>query len=159
MVALREIKHYQRDEVLRKKSRPVEKIDSRILTLLDDMAETMYKAEGVGLAAPQVGVLRRVVVIDIGEGILELINPEIIEEEGQQLAEEGCLSIPGLAAQVKRPARVVVTALNRHGEEIRIEGNELLARALCHEIDHLDGILYIDKAEPGTLGKVEQVSE
>jgi len=154
-VALREIRHYERDEVLRKKARPVDKIDDRILTLLDDMAETMYKAEGVGLAAPQVGILRRVVVIDIGEGIIELINPEIIEQEGEQIGAEGCLSVPGLSGIVKRPARVVVTALNRHGERIKIQGEDLLARALCHEIDHLDGILYLDKVEPGTLERVE----
>ncbi len=154
-VALREIRHYERDEVLRKKARPVERIDDRILTLLDDMAETMYNAEGVGLAAPQVGILRRVVVIDVGEGIIELINPEIIEQEGEQVAIEGCLSIPGLSGMVKRPARVVVSALNRHGERIEIEGTDLLARALCHEIDHLDGILYVDKVEPGTLERVQ----
>ena len=154
-VALREIRHYERDEVLRKKARPVERIDDRILTLLDDMAETMYNAEGVGLAAPQVGILRRVVVIDVGEGVIELINPEIIEQEGEQVAIEGCLSVPGLSGIVKRPARVVVTALNRHGERIEIEGTDLLARALCHEIDHLDGILYVDKVEPGTLERVQ----
>lgn len=154
-MALREIRHYERDEVLRKKARPVERIDDRILTLLDDMAETMYNAEGVGLAAPQVGILRRVVVIDVGEGVIELINPEIIEQEGEQVAIEGCLSIPGLSGMVKRPARVVVSALNRHGERIEIEGTDLLARALCHEIDHLDGILYVDKVEPGTLERVQ----
>lgn len=119
------------------------------------MAETMYNAEGVGLAAPQVGILRRVVVIDVGEGVIELINPEIIEQEGEQVAIEGCLSIPGLSGMVKRPARVVVSALNRHGERIEIEGTDLLARALCHEIDHLDGILYVDKVEPGTLERVQ----
>ncbi|NLI59970.1 MAG: peptide deformylase [Clostridiales bacterium] len=154
-MALREIKHYERDKVLRKISRPVEKINERTLTLLDDMAETMYDADGVGLAAPQVGVLRRIVVIDVGEGIIELINPEIKDQEGEQVAMEGCLSIPGLIGQVKRPARIVVRALNRHGEKIEIEGNEVLARALCHELDHLDGVLYIDKVEPGTLEKVE----
>jgi peptide deformylase len=154
-VALREIKHYQRDEILRKKSRPVDKIDKRILTLLDDMAETMYKAEGAGLAAPQVGILRRVVVIDVGEGLIELINPKILNKEGEQMAMEGCLSIPGLTGQVKRPLKVVVSGLDRNGEEIKIEGSHLLARALCHEIDHLDGILYIDKVEPGTLEKVQ----
>jgi len=154
-VALREIRHYERDEVLRKKARPVERIDDRILTLLDDMAETMYNAEGVGLAAPQVGILRRVVVIDVGESVIELINAEIIEQEGEQVAIEGCLSIPGLSGMVRRPARVVVSALNRHGERIEIEGTDLLARALCHEIDHLDGILYVDKLEPGTLVRVQ----
>lgn len=154
MVALREIKHYLNDNILRKKSRPVDKIDERILTLLDDMAETMYKAEGVGLAAPQVGILRRVVVIDIGEGLLELINPVIIEEDGEQCAMEGCLSVPGLTGQVKRPLKVVVEGLDRQGKKIKVEGSELLARALCHEIDHLDGTLYIDKVEAGTIEEV-----
>ncbi|HHY90543.1 MAG TPA: peptide deformylase [Clostridiales bacterium] len=135
------------DPILRKKSRRVEKIDERILTLLDDMAETMYEAEGVGLAAPQIGVLRRVVVIDIGEGIIELINPEIIDAKGEIVEPEGCLSIPGVTGNVKRPEWVKVKALNRFGEEIEIEGRDLLARALCHEIDHLEGILFTDKLE------------
>lgn len=134
------------DEVLRKVSRKVEVIDDRILTLLDDMKETMYKAEGVGLAAPQVGVLRRVVVIDIGEGLLELINPVVMHESGEQLEEEGCLSIPGIRGQVKRPAKVIVRALDRKGETIEMTGSGLLAIALCHEIDHLNGILFTDKA-------------
>ncbi|HHZ12929.1 MAG: peptide deformylase [Caldicoprobacterales bacterium] len=155
-MALREIKHYERDEVLRKKARPVDKIDNRILLLLDDMAETMYNAEGVGLAAPQVGVLRRIVVIDIGEGIIELINPEIVEEQGEQMDMEGCLSIPGITGLVKRPAKVKVVGLNRYGEKIELEGENLLARALCHEIDHLNGILYLDRVEPGTLRRVDQ---
>ncbi len=134
------------DEVLRKVSRKVEVIDDRILTLLDDMKETMYKAEGAGLAAPQVGVLRRVVVIDIGEGPIELINPVIVYESGEQLEEEGCLSIPGVRGQVKRPAKVIVRALNRKGETVELTGTELLAVAFCHEIDHLNGILFTDKA-------------
>lgn len=161
-MALREIKHYNRDSVLRKKARPVDKIDERILTLLDDMVETMYDAEGVGLAAPQVGVLRRVVVMDIGDegdGLVELINPEIVEYEGEQVGAEGCLSVPGLTGQVKRPLRVVVKGLNRQGEEIEIVGSELLARALCHETDHLDGILYIDKVLPNTLKQVQEGDE
>lgn len=144
-MAIRDIKHYQRDDILRKKSKPVDKIDDRIITLLDDMAETMYHADGVGLAAPQVGILKRVIVIDIGEGLIELINPEIIWEKGEQDGEEGCLSIPGYSARVKRPAQVKVKGLNRKGEEIEIVGKGLLARALCHEIDHLDGILFIDR--------------
>ncbi|HZJ57753.1 MAG TPA: peptide deformylase [Clostridia bacterium] len=158
-MALREIKHYERDDVLRKKARPVEKIDKRILLLLDDMAETMYNAEGVGLAAPQVGILRRVAVIDIGDGIIELINPEIVERQGEQADMEGCLSIPGLTGIVKRPDKVKIVGLNRDGEKIELEGEALLARALCHEIDHLDGILYIDRIEPGTLKRVDQETE
>ncbi len=142
---------YDKDDVLRKKSKPVEKIDKRILELLDDMAETMRHADGVGLAAPQVGILRRVVVIDVGEGLIELINPEIVETSGQQRGAEGCLSIPGVRGEVIRPEKVKVKALNRKGEPIEITGTGLLARALCHEIDHLDGILFIDKVVPGTL--------
>lgn len=134
------------DEVLRKVSRKVEVIDDRILTLLDDMKETMYKAEGVGLAAPQIGVLRRVVVIDVGEGAIELINPVIVFEGGEQLEEEGCLSVPGIRGQVKRPAKVIVRAMDRKGKTFELEGSELLAIAFCHEIDHLNGILFTDKA-------------
>ncbi|WP_394355738.1 peptide deformylase [Caldicoprobacter guelmensis] len=142
---------YGKDDVLRKKSKPVEKIDKRVLELLDDMAETMRHADGVGLAAPQVGILRRVVVIDVGEGLIELINPEIVESSGEQRGAEGCLSIPGIRGEVIRPERVKVKALNREGEQIEVTGTGLLARALCHEIDHLDGILFIDKVVPGTL--------
>ena len=133
------------DEILRKISRPVNEIDKRTKTLLDDMAETMYKNEGVGLAAPQVGVLRRIVVIDIGEGLLELINPEIVQTEGSKIDVEGCLSIPGKRGTVERPTKVVVNALNRKGKAIQVTGEGLLAVALCHELDHLDGILYTDK--------------
>ncbi|MBM7685506.1 peptide deformylase [Defluviitalea raffinosedens] len=143
-MALRQIRK-DGDEILRKKSKEVKEITPSILTLLDDMAETMYHAEGVGLAAPQVGVLKRIVVIDVGDGIIELINPEIIEEEGEQIGAEGCLSIPGLSGEVKRPQRVKVKALNRHGEEIILEGEGLLAVAFCHEIDHLNGVLFTDK--------------
>ncbi|MBR6499133.1 MAG: peptide deformylase [Clostridia bacterium] len=133
------------DEILRKISRPVNEIDKRTKTLLDDMAETMYKNEGVGLAAPQMGVLRRIVVIDIGEGLLELINPEIVQTEGSKIDVEGCLSIPGKRGTVERPTKVVVNALNRKGKTIQVTGEGLLAVALCHELDHLDGILYTDK--------------
>lgn len=133
------------DDLLRKKSRRVDKIDDRIQVLLDDMLETMYENNGVGLAAPQVGILKRVVVIDIGEGPLFLINPEIIEEEGFYVDQEGCLSVPGRQGEVKRPYRVKVKAQDRKGNEIIVEGEELLARALCHEIDHLNGILFVDK--------------
>ena len=141
------------DEVLRKVSRNVDVIDDRILTLLDDMKETMYKAEGVGLAAPQVGVLRRVVVIDIGEGLIELINPVIVYESGEQTEEEGCLSIPGVRGQVKRPAKVIVRAMDRNGETFEITGTGLLAIALSHEIDHLNGILFTDKAITKTIDR------
>ena len=133
------------EPVLRKKSKVVKEINDRLIDLLDDMADTMYEADGVGLAAPQVGILKRVVVVDIGDGLIELINPEIIEAEGEYLANEGCLSVPGESGDVLRPYRVKVRALNRFGETIEIEGEELLARAFCHEIDHLDGILYVDK--------------
>ncbi|NLP15230.1 MAG: peptide deformylase [Clostridium sp.] len=133
------------DEVLRKKSREVDVIDDRIKTLLSDMAETMYAASGVGLAAPQVGILKRVVVIDVGEGLLELINPVIVKQDGEQVDVEGCLSVPGVAGEVKRPAKVLVEALDPKGEKITVEGQGLLAVALCHEIDHLDGVLFTDK--------------
>lgn len=133
------------EPVLRKKSKVVKDINDRLIDLLDDMADTMYEADGVGLAAPQVGILKRVVVVDIGDGLIELINPEIIEAEGEYLDNEGCLSVPGESGDVLRPYRVKVRALNRFGETIEIEGEELLARAFCHEIDHLDGILYVDK--------------
>ena len=135
------------DEILRKKCRPVEAITPRILTLLDDMTETMRAAAGCGLAAPQVGVLRRLVVIEVEEGkVIELINPKIIATAGEQREREGCLSIPGRAGITLRPAHVTVRALNRKGETFEISGSDLLARAFCHEIDHLDGKLYIDHA-------------
>ena len=130
------------DETLLKVSRRVDKIDDRIHQLLDDMRETMYAADGVGLAAPQVGILRRIAVIDVGDGVLELINPEIISSTGEQEEIEGCLSLPGVSGYTKRPMNVTVTAFDREGREIVITGTGLLARALCHEIDHLDGILF-----------------
>ena len=133
------------DEVLRKKCKPVEAIGKREMIILQDMADTMYEADGVGLAAPQVSILKRVVVIDIGEGLLELINPEIIATSGEQIDAEGCLSIPGEDGEVKRPYVVRVRAQDRNGNTFEIEGEEVLARAFCHEIDHLDGILYVDK--------------
>ena len=143
-MAIRQLR-YVNDPILRKKSREVTKIDDRIKTLLNDMAETMYENEGVGLAAPQVGILRKVIVIDIGEGILKLINPEIIEKEGESLDIEGCLSVPNRAGKVLRPERVKVKYLDIDGKKKIIEGTGLLARALCHEIDHLNGGLFIDK--------------
>ena len=144
-MALRKLRTGQ-DEALRKICKPVTEIHSSILTLLDDMADTMYDADGVGLAAPQVGVIRRVVVIDVGEGLVELINPEILETKGSVKDNEGCLSIPGATAEVVRSAYAKVKALNRDGELILVEGRGLMVRALCHEIDHFDGILYIDMA-------------
>ncbi len=136
------------DTALRLKSRPVTDINKRILTLLDDMTETMRAADGVGLAAPQIGVLRRVVVIDCEPGeVLELINPVIVERSGEQYEIEGCLSVPGRQGYTHRPMHVKVEALNRAGEKVTLEGEGLLARAFCHEIDHLDGILYIDHAD------------
>lgn len=133
------------DEILRKKCRPVETIDERTLTLLDDMAETMYEANGVGLAAPQVGVLKRLVVIDVGDGLIELVNPEITSFEGNVKEPEGCLSVPGKCGYVVRPEKVSVTALNRDGEKVSYEADGMLAKAFCHEIDHLDGIVFVDK--------------
>ena len=133
------------DDVLRKVCRTQLTFDSKLHTILDDMKETMYKAEGVGLAAPQIGILRRFCVIDVGDGIIELINPVITETVGKQTGNEGCLSLPGRNAAVTRPMKVTVRAQNRFGENFTITGEGLLARALCHEIDHLDGILYIDK--------------
>ncbi|MCI6711404.1 MAG: peptide deformylase [Anaerovoracaceae bacterium] len=134
------------DEVLRKKCRPVGEVTERIQTLVDDMIETMHDANGVGLAAPQVGVMRRIFVVDIGEGPIVLINPEIIEMSGEQTGEEGCLSLPGKAGTVTRANYVKIKGLDREGNEQVYEGTELLARAFQHENDHLDGILYIDKA-------------
>lgn len=135
------------DENLRKVCKPMPKFDLRLWLLLRDMKETMYKAEGVGLAAPQVGILRRVVVIDVGNGLVELVNPEIIHTEGENGGAEGCLSIPGRQGYVVRPKKVTVRAQDRNGKFFEVTGEDLFARALCHEIDHLDGVLYIDKME------------
>ena len=135
------------DEILRKRCRPIEEITPKIHRLLDDMAETMHDAQGVGLAGPQVGIMRRIAVVEVEEGnLIELINPKIIAYAGEQEGNEGCLSVPGKYGMVKRPMHVTVRATNRHGEEFEITASEFLARALCHEIDHLDGKLYIDIA-------------
>lgn len=134
------------EPALRKSCREVTEITPRILTLLDDMAETMRAANGCGLAAPQVGILRRIVVIETEDsGLIELINPKIIAYSGKQQEAEGCLSVPGRWGIVDRPLHVTVKALNRHGEEITLKGTDLLARAFCHELDHLDGVLFTDK--------------
>lgn len=143
-MALRKIR-LENDPILRKKSKEVGDVTDRIKLLLEDMVETMNHAEGVGLAAPQIGILRRVVVIDIGEGPLKLINPELIEKEGEKVDVEGCLSVPGRSGTVKRPEKVKIKYKDVNGEDKVLEGKGLLARAICHEIDHLDGILYIDK--------------
>ncbi len=137
------------DPVLSKKCRPVEKMTDKIHQLIDDMLDTMYEANGVGLAAPQVGVLKKIVVVDVGDGPIVLINPQILETEGEQTGDEGCLSVPGMAGEVTRPNYVKVKALNEEMEEFEIEGTELLARAFCHEIDHLDGIMYTSLVKGG----------
>ncbi len=138
------------DEKLRKTCKPQEKFDLRLAILLKDLADTMYRAEGVGLAAPQVGILRRVVVVDVsedGSGLMELVNPEILEVEGEQTGREGCLSVPGRQGVVRRPMKVRVRAFDRKGNEIEVEAEGFAARAICHEVDHLDGIVYVDKMD------------
>ena len=143
-MAIREIVIYG-DDVLNKKCRVVDKIDDRTKTLIGDMFETLYKSNGVGLAAPQVGVLKRIAVIDTDENPIVLINPEILSEEGEQTGTEGCLSIPGRSGQVERPKKIAVEAFNRNGDAVKYKVDGFAAVAFCHEIDHLDGIMYIDK--------------
>lgn len=133
------------DDVLRKKCKSVEEINDRTRTLVKDMIETMYEADGVGLAAPQVGILKRIVVIDVGEGPVVLINPEILKKEGSYMDTEGCLSVPGEQGEVERPLKLTVKALNELGEKVEYNAEELFARAVCHELDHLDGVLFVDK--------------
>lgn len=137
----------ENNPTLREKCKKVPKVNSNIIKLLENMADTMYAAEGVGLAAPQIGITKRVVVIDVGEGLIELINPVIISKEGEETDAEGCLSLPGVAGEVTRAARVKVKALDRNGKEQEYTGEGLLARAFQHEVDHLDGILFIDLAK------------
>ncbi len=141
------------DPIIRKKSRAVEKFDERLHVLLDDMRQTMYAANGVGLAAVQVGVLKRVVVIDCGDGYLELINPEIISAEGEQFEEEGCLSLPGEVGVTSRPMTVKVKAQDRNGKWCIYKGSELKARCFCHELDHLDGVIFTDRVIKTDLAK------
>lgn len=145
-MAVREIR-VMGDEVLGKKCKEVTTMTARTAVLIDDMLDTMYEAMGVGLAAPQVGILKRIVVIDVGEGPIILINPEILETSGSQTGEEGCLSVPGKSGCVTRPNYVKVKALDENMDEVIYEGEGLLARAFCHEIDHLDGHLYVEKVE------------
>ncbi|MCR4703329.1 MAG: peptide deformylase [Saccharofermentans sp.] len=150
------------DPLLRKTSRPVDEITPRIIKLLDDMADTMYfEGRGIGIAAPQVGVLRRVFVIDVGDdhGKIEFINPEILEMSGSQTDNEGCLSVPGKTCGVERPSHVKVKALDREGNEFVLEADDLLARCICHENDHLDGILFIDKSVDGKVYRIDEEEE
>ncbi len=145
------------DEILRKKSREVETVDNKIREILDDMVETMHQSNGVGLAGPQIGILKRLVVIDLYDdnGPIKLVNPKIIKQEGEQEVEEGCLSFPNQFAKIIRPAKITVEALNEKGDKITIEAEGLLAQAIAHEVDHLEGILFVDKIIPGTLEFVE----
>ncbi|MDE6837575.1 MAG: peptide deformylase [Acutalibacter sp.] len=144
-MAIRNIVQFGED-ILKKECRPVEKFDRKLHQLLDDMQDTLYEANGAGLAAPQVGVLRRVCIVDVGDGPIELINPEIIATEGEQTGPEGCLSLPNEWGEVTRPMRVTVRAQNRKGKWFETTGDELCARAFCHEIDHLHGVVFTDKA-------------
>lgn len=160
-MALRKIR-IEGDEILRKKSREVDVVDDKIRELLKDMEETMREANGVGLSAVQVGVLKRVVVIDVnydGTPAIKLINPVIVKTKGEEEYQEGCLSFPNKFAKVKRPSEVVVKALDENGKQITVKGKGLLAEALCHEIDHLDGKLFVDIMEPGTLEYIENEEE
>jgi len=147
-MALREIR-VEGDPVLTKVCKEVKEVTPRIQDLIDDMIETMYEANGVGLAAPQVGILKRIVVIDVGEGPIVMINPRIITTDGEQTGDEGCLSVPGKAGCVTRPNYVMARFFDEEMNECEIEGEELLARAICHELDHLDGHLYVEKVEGG----------
>ena len=147
------------DELLTKKCRPVEKFDARLHELLDDMRETMVDADGCGLAAPQIGIIRRVAVIDVGEGVIELVNPEIIERSGEQNLQEGCLSCPNQFGFTKRPAKIKVRAQDRNGEFFEYEAEELLAVASCHEIDHLDGILFKEHLIGDLVADVDDADE
>ena len=155
-MAIRKLR-YEGDEILKKKSREVEQIDDRMQELIDDMIETMYKYNGVGLSAVQVGVLKRVVVIDIedGEGARVFINPKITSTKGEHEVEEGCLSFPNEYAKVVRPKELTVEALDREGKKFKLKAKDLLAQAVAHEIDHLDGIVFIDRMIPGTLEYVD----
>lgn len=149
------------DEILRKKSREVEVVDDRIRELLDDMVDTMHQYNGVGLSAVQVGILKRLVVIDLydDKGPIKLVNPVIVKTKGEQEVEEGCLSFPNQYAKLVRPAEVVAEALDENGKKIKIKAKGLLAQAICHELDHLDGILFVDHMLPGTLQYVEPKQE
>ena len=150
------------DPLLRKTSRPVDEITPRIIKLLDDLADTMYyENRGIGIAAPQVGVLRRVFIVDVGDehGLIEFINPEILEASGSHTDNESCLSVPGKTCEVERPSHIKVKALDRNGNEFELEADDLLARCICHENDHLNGILFIDKSVDGKIYKTENAED
>lgn len=147
------------DEILKKKCREIKEITPRIRQLIEDMLETMYEANGVGLAAPQVGVLKRVVVVDVGDGPLVLVNPRIMESDGEQTGEEACLSVPGKYGIVTRPMHVKIEAWNENMERVELEGEELLARAFCHEIEHLEGHMYVESVEDGLHDAVYEEEE
>lgn len=151
-MAIRNLR-FEDDEILRKRSREIEVIDDKIKELARDMIDTMHKFDGVGLAGPQVGILKRIIVIDLYEEGMQftLINPEIISEKGEQVVDEGCLSFPNKYGKVRRPKEVVVTALDLDGNKVKLKAKDLLAQALCHEIDHLNGIVFVNKVEAGTL--------
>ena len=155
-MAIRNLR-YEGDEILKKKSRDVEKIDDKLQVLLDDMIETMHKYNGVGLAAVQVGILKRLIVIDLydDKGPIVLINPVILKTKGEQEVDEGCLSFPNQFAKVKRPAEVTAEYMDRNGKMVKVKAKELLAQAICHEVDHLNGEVFVDKIIPGTLEYVE----
>ena len=156
-MAIRKIREMG-DKILTMSCKEVKEMTPRLKELVEDMLETMYDAYGVGLAAPQVGVLKRIVVVDVGEEPIVLINPRIVDKSGEQTGDEGCLSIPGKVGVVTRPQYVKVAALNKHMEPIEVEGRDLLARAICHELDHLGGVLYVKHVE-GTLRNVESKEE
>lgn len=156
-MAIRNLR-YGDDPILRKRARDIEEIDERIKELASDMVDTMHKFDGVGLAAPQVGILKRLIVIDLGdeENIYTLINPVIIKQKGEQIVDEGCLSFPNQYGKVRRPKHVIVEALDINGKKVRIDAKDLLAQALSHEIDHLNGEVFINKVEEGTLETISQ---
>lgn len=156
-MAIRELR-YEGDEILRKKSRIVENFDDKIREIVKDMDETMHESNGVGLSAVQVGILKRIIVIDTlydGTPSIVIINPEIVKEKGEQEVEEGCLSFPNKFAKVVRPKEVTVKGYDENGKTITVKGKDLLAQALCHEIDHLNGVLFVDRMEPGTMEYID----
>ena len=155
-MAIYHIEQAGQSSVLREKSKPIKEVNDTVRTLLDDMAETMYHAEGVGLAAPQIGIARRIIVVDVGEGLIELINPVLLKGRGKQVSEEGCLSVPGYYAPVERFKTVFIEGLDRDGKKINIKAKDFAAVALQHEIDHLDGILFTDKAKKPAKSQDEE---
>ncbi|WKY46367.1 peptide deformylase [Eubacteriaceae bacterium ES3] len=155
-MAIRQIR-IDDDPILRKKSRVIEEITDRVRELNEDMIETMNAADGVGLAAPQVGILKRIAIVDVGDGPVTLINPKIIEQDGEEIDEEACLSLPEQSGLVKRPKHLVVEATDIEGNRFEMEAEDLLARAVCHELDHLDGILFIDRVEEPELIEDEEI--